>query len=145
MFAPWKKSYVQPRQHIKDRDITLLAKVHTVKAMVFPVVMYGSESWTIKKVEHWRIDAFDLWCWRRLFSFFLFFWRRLFRVLLTARRSNQSVLKEISPECCSPWAQRVRHNWATELNWTDYKLHIYIVILRTTINYIEQCAQKYYK
>ena len=72
---------------LKSRDITLLTKVHLVKAMVFPVVMYGCESWTIKKAEHWRIDAFKLWC-----------WRRLLRVLWTARRSNQSILKEISPE-----------------------------------------------
>ena len=72
---------------LKSRDITLPTKVHLVKAMVFPVVMYGSESWTIKKVELWRIDAFELWC-----------WRRLLRVPWTARRSNQSILKEISPE-----------------------------------------------
>ena len=72
---------------LKSRDVTSLTKVHLVKAMVFPVVMYGCESWTIKKVEHWRIDAFELWC-----------WRRLFRVPWTARRSNQSILKEISPE-----------------------------------------------
>ena len=73
---------------LKSRDITLPAKVHLVKAMVFPVVMYGCESWTIKKAEHWRIEAFELWCWRRLF------W-----VPRTARRSNQSILKEISPKC----------------------------------------------
>ena len=72
---------------LKSRDITLLTKVCVVKAMVFPVVMYGCESWTIKKTEHWRIDAFELW-----------FWRRLLRVPWTARRSNQSILKEISPE-----------------------------------------------
>ena len=66
MLAPWKKNYDQPRQHIKSRDITLPTKVHLVKAMVFPVVMYGCESWTIKKAEHRRIDAFELWCWRRL-------------------------------------------------------------------------------
>ena len=72
---------------LKSRDITLLTKVHLVKAMVFPVVMYGCESCTIKKAEHWRIDAFELWC-----------WRRLLRVPWTARRSNQSILKEISPE-----------------------------------------------
>ena len=70
----------------KSRDITLLTKVRLVKAMVFPVVMYGCESWTVKKVEHRRIDAFELWC-----------WRRLLRVPLTARRSKQSILKEISP------------------------------------------------
>ena len=72
----------------KSRDITLSSKVHLVKAMVFPVVMYGYESWTVKKAEHWRIDAFELWC-----------WRRLLRVPWTARRSNQSILKEISPGC----------------------------------------------
>ena len=73
---------------LKSRDITLPTKVHLVKAMVFPVVMYGCESWTIKKAEHGRIDAFELWC-----------WRRLLRVPWSARRSNQSILKEISPGC----------------------------------------------
>ena len=72
----------------KSRDITLLTKVHLVKAMVFPVVMYGCESWTVKKAERRRIDACELWC-----------WRRLLRVPWTARRSNQSILKEISPGC----------------------------------------------
>ena len=72
---------------LKSRDITLLTKVHLVKAMVFPVVMYGCEGWTIKKAEHWRIDAFELW-----------FWRRLLRVPWTISRSNQSILKEISPK-----------------------------------------------
>ena len=72
----------------KSRDITLPTKVHLVKAMVFPVVMHGCESWTVKKAEHQRIDAFELWC-----------WRRLLRVPWTARRSNQSILKEISPGC----------------------------------------------
>ena len=73
---------------LKSRDITLSTKIHPVKAMVFPVVMYGCESWTIKKAEHRKIDAFELWC-----------WRRLLRVPWTARRSNQSILKEISPGC----------------------------------------------
>ena len=73
---------------LKGRDITLSKKVRVVKFMVFPVVMYGCESWTVKKAEHWRIDAFELWC-----------WRRLLRVPWTARRSNQSILKEISPGC----------------------------------------------
>ena len=68
MLVPWKKSYDQPRQHIKSRDITLPTKVSLVKAMDFPAVMYGCESWTIRKVECWRIDAFELWCWRRLLS-----------------------------------------------------------------------------
>ena len=72
----------------KSRYITLPTKVHLVKTMVFPVVMYGCESWTVKKVEHQRIDAFELWC-----------WRRLLRVPWTARRSNQSILEEISPGC----------------------------------------------
>ena len=160
---------------LKSRDITLPTKVCLVKAMVFPVVMYGYESWTVKKAEYWRIDAFELWC-----------WRRLLRVPWTARRSNQTILKEISPGCslegmmlklklqyfghfmrrvdwlektlmlggiggrrrdsrmASPtrwtwvwvnsgswwWtgrpgvlqflgSQRVGHDWATELNWTD--------------------------
>ena len=73
---------------LKSRDITLPTKVHLVKAMVFPVVMYGCESWTEKKAERLRIDAFELWC-----------WKRLLRVPWTARRSNQSILKEISPGC----------------------------------------------
>ena len=73
---------------LKSRDITLVTKVHLVKAMVFPVVIYGCESWTIRKVEHRRIDIFELW-----------FWRRLLRVPWTTRRSNQSILKEISPGC----------------------------------------------
>ena len=73
---------------LKSRDITLPTKVRLVKAMVFPVVMYGCENWTAKKAEHQRIDAFELWC-----------WRRLLRVPCTARRSNQSILKEISPGC----------------------------------------------
>ena len=73
---------------LKSRDVTLPTKVHLVKAMVFPVVMYGCESWTVKKAEHQRIDAFELWC-----------WKRLLRVPWTARRSNQSILKEISPGC----------------------------------------------
>ena len=73
---------------LKSRDITLPTKVHLVKAMIFPVVMYGCESWTVKKAERQRIDAFEVWC-----------WRRLLRVPWTARRSNQSILKEISPGC----------------------------------------------
>ena len=73
---------------LKSRDIILPTKVHLVKAVVFPVVMFGCESWTVEKAEHRRIDAFELWC-----------WRRLLRVPWTARRSNQSILKEISPRC----------------------------------------------
>ena len=165
---------------LKSRDITLPTKVHLVKAMVFPVVMYGCEGWTVKKAEHWRIDAFELWC-----------WKRLLRVPWTARRSNQSILKEISPgwsleglmlklklqyfghlmqswligkdsdaerdwgqeekgttedemagwhhrldahefgwtpgvgdgqgglACCDSWGCRVRHDWVTDLIWSD--------------------------
>ena len=105
MLTPWKESYDQIDSHIlvthdgftvqgfadnifKSRDITLPTKVHLVKAMVFPMVMYGCESWTVKKAECQRIDAFELWC-----------WRRLLRVPWTAGRSNQSILKEISPGC----------------------------------------------
>ena len=73
---------------LKSRGITFSTKVHLVKATVFPVVLYGCESWTVKKAEHWRLDAFELWC-----------WRRLLRVPWTARRSNQSILKEIGPGC----------------------------------------------
>ena len=87
MLAPWKKSYDQPRQHIKKQRHYLPTKIHLVKAMVFPVVMYGCESWTIKKAEHLRIDAFELW-----------YWRIFLRVPWTARRSNQFILKEVSPE-----------------------------------------------
>ena len=83
-----KKIMTNLDSRLKSRDITLSTKVHLVKAMVFPVVMYRCEIWTIKKAEHRRIDAFELWC-----------WRRLLRVPWAARRSNQSILKEISPGC----------------------------------------------
>ena len=87
MLASWKKSYDKSRQHIKKQRHHFANKGPIVKSMVFPVVMYGCESWTIKKSEHQRIDAFELWC-----------WRRLLRVPWTERRSNKSILKEISPE-----------------------------------------------
>ena len=83
----WRKAMTILDSILKSRDITLLTKVHWAQAMVFPVVMYRCESWTIKKAEHWRINAYELW-----------YWRRLLRVAWTARRSNQSILKEISPE-----------------------------------------------
>ena len=86
--TPWKKSYTNLHSILKSRVITFPTKVCLVKAIVFPVVMYGCESWPIKKAECQRIAAFELWC-----------WRRLLRVPWTARRSNQSILKEISPEC----------------------------------------------
>ena len=181
MLTPWKESFHQPRQHIKRQRHYFSTKVYLVKAMVFPVVMDGCESWIIKKTECYRIDAFELWC-----------CRRLLRVPWTARRSNQSILKEISPGCSlegltlklklqyfvllmqradhlkrpwcwerlkageegddrgwdgwmasptqwtwvwvnsgswwwtgrpgvlqSMWSERVRHDWATELNWIE--------------------------
>ena len=85
--APWKKNYDQPRQHIKKQRHCFANKGPSSQAMVFPVVMYGCESWNIKRAERQRIDAFELWC-----------WRRLLRVPWTTGRSNQSILKEISPE-----------------------------------------------
>ena len=99
---------------LKSRDITLLSKIRIVKAMVFPVVMYGCESWTIKKAECWRINAFELWC-----------WRRFLRVPWTAKRSNQSILKEISPEYsledwCWSWNSNTLATWCEELtHWKD--------------------------
>ena len=96
---------------LKCRDITLPTKVHLVKAMVFPVVMYGCESWTIKKVEHLRIDAFKLWCWRRLLG-----------VPWTARRSNQSILKEISPEYSSEGLMlKLKLQYFSHLMWRAEK------------------------
>ena len=94
---------------LKSRDGILPTKVHLVKAMVFPLVTYGCESWTTKKAEHWRIDAFELWC-----------WRRLLKVPWTARRSNQSILKEISPECSLKgliwsWNSNTLATWCEEL------------------------------
>ena len=83
-----RKALTNPESILKSRNITLPTKVHLVKAMVFPVVMYACESWTVKKAERQRIDAFELWC-----------WRRLLKVPWTARRSSQSILKEISPGC----------------------------------------------
>jgi len=91
---------------LKSRDITLPTKVHLVKAMVFPVVTYRCESWTIKKAEHWRIDAFELWC-----------WRRLLRVPWTVRRSNQSILKEISPEYSVGLMLKLKLQYFGHLMW----------------------------
>ena len=96
---------------LKSRDITSSTKVCLVKAMVFPVAMYGSESWTIKKAEHQRIDAFELWC-----------WRRLLRVPRTARRSNQSILKEISPE------------YSLEGLMLKLKLQYFVHLMRRTVS-----------
>ena len=87
MLAPWKKSHDQPRQHIKKQRHYFANKGHPIIGMVFPVVTYGCENWTIKKAESRRIDAFELWC-----------WRRLLRVPWTGRRAKQSILKEIGPE-----------------------------------------------
>ena len=87
MFAPGRKAITNLDRVLKRKDITFPTKVHIVKAIIFPAVMYGCENWAIKKTEHCRIDVFELWC-----------WRRLLRVPWTARRSNLSILKEISPE-----------------------------------------------
>ena len=102
----------------KSRDITLPTKVHAVKAMVFPVVMYGCESWTIKKAEHWRIDAFELWC-----------WKRLLRVPLTARRSNQSILKEISPGCSLEGLMlKLKFQYFGHLMWRAHSLEKILIL-----------------
>ena len=98
---------------LNSRDITLPTKVCLVKAMVFPVVVYGCESWTVEKAERWRIDAFELWC-----------WKRLLRIPWTARRSNPSILKEISPEYwkdwCWSWNSNTLDTWYKELShWKD--------------------------
>ena len=97
---------------LKSRDITLPTKVCLVKAMVFPVVMNGCESWTMKKTEHWRFDAFELWC-----------WRRLLRVPWTARRSNQSILKEINPGCSLEGLMlKLKLQYFGHLMWRDDSL-----------------------
>ena len=108
MLAPWKKSYDKPRQRTKKQRYHSVTKVCLVKAMVFPVVMYGCKSWTIKKAEH-RIDAFELWC-----------WRRLLRVPWTSRRSNQSILKEINADyslegLMGSWSSNTLGTWCKEL------------------------------
>ena len=103
----WKKSYDQPRQHIKMQRHYFPTKVCQVKALIIPVVMYGCESWIIKKAEHWRTDAVELWC-----------WRRLLRVPWTVRRSYQSILKEISPECSLEGLMlRLKLWYFSNLNW----------------------------
>ena len=104
-----RKAMTNLNSILKSRDITLPTKVRLVKAMIFPVVMYGCESWTVKKAEHWRIDAFELWC-----------WRRLLRVPWTTKRSNQSILKEISPEYSLEglmliWNSNTLATWCEEL------------------------------
>ena len=102
---------INPDSIFSSRDITLPTKVHLVKAMVFPVVMYGCESWTLKKAERQRIDAFELWC-----------WRRLLRVPWTVRRSNQSILKEISPEYSLDWCWSWNSN--TLAAWCEQLTHL---------------------
>ena len=123
MFTPWKKSYDKPRQHTKKQRHYLLTKVLLVKDLVFPVVMYGCESWTIKKAEHRRIDAFELWC-----------WRRLLRVPWTPRRSNQSILKESvlniywkvwwwswNSNTLATWCEELTH-WIKHWSWESLKV-----------------------
>ena len=112
MLTPRKESYDQSRQHIEKQRCYFVQKVCLVKAMVFPVVMYGCESWTIKTAEHRRIDAFELWC-----------WRRLLKVPWTARRANQSILKEISPEYS---LDGLSWNWnsSTLATWCEELTHL---------------------
>ena len=106
---------------LKSRDITLPTKVRLVKAMVFPEIMYGYESWTIKKAEHQRIDAFELWC-----------WRRLLRVPWTARRSNQYILKEISPECSLEGLMlKLKLQYFGHLMWRAYTLEKTLMLGKT--------------
>ena len=107
-FAPWRKAMTNLDSIFKSRNITLLTKVHLVKAMVFPVVMYGCESWTIKKAERQRIDAFELW-----------YWRRLLRVIRTSRRSNESIKKEsvlniLWKDWCWSWNSNTLATWCEE-------------------------------
>ena len=110
--ASWQESDDRPRQCVESRDITLLTKVRIVRAMVFPVVMYGCESWAIKKAEHQRIDVFGLWC-----------WRRLLRIPWTARRSNQSILREINPEYSAEGLMmKLNLQSFGHLMWTDDSL-----------------------
>ena len=105
---PGRKAMTNLDIILKSRDITLPTKVHIIKAMAFPVVMYGCESWTIKKAEHWRVNAFELWC-----------WRRFLRVPWTARRSNQSILKGINnihwKDWCWSWNSNTLATWCEEL------------------------------
>ena len=111
MLVPWKKSYGKPRQCFKKQRHYFANKVCLIKAKVFPVVMYGCESWTIKKVEQWRIDSFEVLC-----------WRRLLRVLWSARRWNQSILKDISlnihwKDWCWSWCSNILAMWCNELTY----------------------------
>ena len=107
-----RKAMTNQDSILKSRDITLPTKVHVIKAMVFPVVLYGCESWTIKKAEHWRIDAFELWC-----------WRRLLRVPWTARRSNQSILKEINPEYSLEYSLMLKLQLQYLATWCEERTH----------------------
>ena len=118
MLAPWKKSYEQLRQHIKKQRHYFSTKVHLIKAMVFLVVMYGCESWTLKEAEHWRIDDFELW-----------HWRKLFRVPWTARRSSQSNLKEISPEySLERLILNLKLQYFGHLMWRTYSLEKTLIL-----------------
>ena len=120
MLTPWEESYDNLDSILKSRDITLPTKVHLVKAVVFPVVMYGCESWTIKKTECGRIDAFEMWC-----------WRRLLRVPWTARRSNQSILKEISSEYSPEWLMlKLKLQYFGHLMWTNDPLEKTLILGR---------------
>ena len=116
-----RKAMTNVDSTLKNRDITLLTKVHLVKALVFPVVMYGCESWTIKKAEHWRIDAFKLWC-----------WRRLLKVSWTTRRSNQSILKEINAGCSLEGLMlKLKLQYFGHLMWRAYSLEKALTVGKT--------------
>ena len=119
MLAPWKKSYDHLRI-LKSRDITLLTKVHIVKAMVFPIVMYGCESCIIKKAECCRINALELWC-----------WRRLLRVTWTVRRSNQSILKDINPGYSSLEGLMLKLHHSDHLIWRSNSLQTTLMLGKT--------------
>ena len=117
-FAPWRKAMTNQDSILKSRDTTLPTKVCLVKAMVFPVVMYGWESWIIKKVECQRINAFELWC-----------WRRCLRVPWTARRSNQSILKEINPGCSLEGLMlKLKLQYFCHLMWTTDSLEMTLML-----------------
>ena len=122
MLAPWKKKAMTNLDSaLKSRDITLPKKISIAKAMVFPVVMYGYESWTIKEAEPPKIDAFELWC-----------WRRLLRVLWTARRSNQSILKEINPEYSLEGLMlKLKVQYFGHLVWRVYSLEMTLILGKT--------------
>ena len=118
MLAPWKESYDKPQEHIKKQRCHFAQKLHIIKVMLFPVVIYGCESWTMKKAECWRTDVFELWC-----------WRRLLRVPWTTKRPNQSILKEINPEY-SLEGLRLQLQYFGHLMWSANSLEKTLMLWR---------------